>query len=307
MRMSDQGLKFLAEHEGFVSRGYLDPVGVVTIAYGFTMRSRVFAAWWRAKHGRKLKVNDRMTRTEADQVLQKLLSEEFEPSVHARMPSNTKQHQFDAATSAVYNLGPAFMGWKAAKLWIAGKIKAAASYWATHYNTAAGRKLPGLVRRRKEEAHLFLTGDYGGAGVGIRDGVVLYPRQIKPIEPDPVVREAQEALKRFGFDPGSVDGWMGRNTKTAVLAYQKNHPHLSNDGIIGPATMAQLRKDGLAVKDSVMGGGGVAGAGFLSVLGGLPWGWIIAAGLVLVALWLGIRYRDVIMRRFNQCLKLEVS
>jgi len=304
MKVSKKGVAFLAAHEGFVGRGYLDPAGVVTIGYGFTMKSRVFAAWWRAKHSRGLCVNDRMSQDDCNAVLAKLLMQEYEPAVERKMPAGTRQHQFDAATSAVYNLGAAFMGWKAAKLWRAGKIKAAASYWATHYNTAGGRKLTGLVRRRKEEAHLFLTGTY----TGVKEGAARAARPVKPNHPDPVVEEAQEALAQIGFDPGAIDGWMGRNTKAAVLAYQKNHPHLENDGIIGPATTAQLRKDVLALKDSKLGACVVAattGSGFF----GVPWLWILAGLVVILVLggaFLVIRYRDVFTRRKNQFLRHEV-
>ncbi|MBD8894047.1 glycoside hydrolase family protein [Roseibium litorale] len=303
MKVSERGLAFIAGHEGFVSRGYRDTGGVVTIGYGFTMRSKVFAAWWLAKYGRKLRVNDRMNQAESDDVLARMLSEEYEKAVRSKMPPNAKQHQFDAATSAVYNLGSDFMDWQAARLWIAGKVKDAAGYWATHYNTVRGCKVAGLVRRRKEEAHLFLTGNYAG----VREGDQRTASPAKPEVPDPVVMEVQKALKRFGFDPGGIDGWMGTRTKDAVIAYQKTHPNLENDGIIGPATLAQLRKDLLALKETVTGSGGIAGLGVASFFAGLPWGWIAAGGAGLLCLWLVIRYRDSIARWINQLGGVEVA
>ncbi|GGB51073.1 hypothetical protein GCM10011316_23930 [Roseibium aquae] len=51
MKTSDQGVAFIAAHEGFVSRAYRDPAGVITIGYGFTMGSRIFSEWWRGQPG----------------------------------------------------------------------------------------------------------------------------------------------------------------------------------------------------------------------------------------------------------------
>lgn len=52
-------------------------------------------------------------------------------------------------------------------------------------------------------------------------------------------RELQEALKARGFDPGSVDGVMGRNTIAAIRAFQAANG-LAVDGVAGPNTQARL-------------------------------------------------------------------
>ena len=52
--------------------------------------------------------------------------------------------------------------------------------------------------------------------------------------------EVQKALVRAGFDPGPVDGRLGKKTRTAVKAFQKNN-HLTADGVIGEKTWALLR------------------------------------------------------------------
>lgn len=300
MKTSHSGIDFIEAHEGFVSRAYLDPVGVLTIGTGFTNRSGQFRKMW----GRKLKMGDTITREQARRILGELLAREYEPPVEAAMPKNALQHEFDAAVSAVFNLGARFTRWKAFQLWVEGKKKLAAQHWSNNYNKAGGRKLPGLVRRRKEEAHLFLTGVYAGVGEGSRRKAL----KVKPIEPDPVVKEAQEALQRFGFDPGTIDGWMGRNTKAAVLAYQKTHPHLTNDGIIGPATMAQLRRDGIAVRDAAQKGGGLSVvSGIGAAVAGFPWLEAAAFVAILAAIYFAWRYRDVIQRRFNKLFGREVA
>lgn len=54
------------------------------------------------------------------------------------------------------------------------------------------------------------------------------------------VREVQQALQRAGFDPGPLDGKMGRRTRTALRDFQQAHG-LMVDGRIGPQTIAKLR------------------------------------------------------------------
>ncbi|MGV1785758.1 MULTISPECIES: helicase-related protein [Agrobacterium] len=222
-------------------------------------------------------------------------------AVVAGSPENRKQHELDAAASVTFNLGVGAMNWTWAEYWRKGQIKKAAAHLASNYNTAKGKKLPGLVRRRKEEALLFEKGIY--TGVGVTKEVTAEP----PVLPDPVVKEAQELLTTAGLNPGAIDGWMGEKTKAAVIAYQKAHPHLIADGIIGPATIAQLRRDACAAKDVVTkGASSAAGSGLLAFTAGLPWGWIAAGVLVAVVGYVAYRNRDVITRRWNSWRGKEV-
>ena len=53
------------------------------------------------------------------------------------------------------------------------------------------------------------------------------------------VREAQQALKDKGFDPGPVDGVMGPKTRAAIRTYQEKNS-LEADGHLGPQTLSSL-------------------------------------------------------------------
>lgn len=292
---SPRGRAFMRGHEGNPLTCYLDPVGIPTIGTGFTMRSSA-ARRALARQGITKLVPGRtkITTEQSDAIFAAVLAEEFEPAVVASSPANRTQHQMDSAVSAIYNLGAGAMQWTWADLWRAGRVKEAAAYLGSHYNTAGGKKLPGLLRRRKEEAELFLSGRYATGGA------VMEATDKPPRKPDAVVKEAQEILTTKGFNPGAIDGWMGEKTREAIIAYQKAHPHLEADGILGPATLSQLRRDAAALKDAATKGAGSAvGSGALAFMAGLPWGWIAAGVAVLAVGYVAYRYRDVIARRWN--------
>lgn len=304
---SQRGRAFLRDHEGNPLTCYLDPVGVPTIGQGFTMRSAAVRAAL-AKRGitKLVPGKTKITAEQSDEILLEVLAAEFEPAVVANSPADRKQCQMDASVSAIYNLGTGAMQWQWAKLWRGGKIKEAAAYLGGHYNTAGGKKLAGLVRRRKDEANLFLNGNYAGVTSSKPEGE---PREAtaEPTKPDPVVKEAQEILTSKGFNPGAIDGWMGEKTRAAVIAYQKAHPHLVADGVLGPATLSQLRRDAATVREAVTKGAGSAvGSGALALATGLPWGWIAAGVAVAVVGYVAYRKRDVIQRWWNTATGKEV-
>ncbi|MFK4259117.1 glycoside hydrolase family protein [Agrobacterium tumefaciens] len=301
-KISTQGRAFVRLHEGNPLTCYLDPVGIPTIGTGFTMGSDSVRREL-AKIGitKLVPGKTKITVSQSDVILDAVLAAEYVPAVVAGSPENRKQHELDAAASVTFNLGVGAMNWTWAEYWRKGQIKKAAAHLASNYNTAKGKKLPGLVRRRKEEALLFEKGIY--TGVGVTKEVTAEP----PVLPDPVVKEAQELLTTAGLNPGAIDGWMGEKTKAAVIAYQKAHPHLIADGIIGPATIAQLRRDAGAAKDVVAkGASSAAGSGLLAFTAGLPWGWIAAGVLVAVVGYVAYRNRDVIARRWNSWRGKEV-
>lgn len=306
---SPRGRAFLRAQEGTVLTCYLDSVGVPTIGTGFTMRSKaVRAALAKLGINKLVPGKTKITKAQSAAVLEAVLRDEFEPAVVAGSPADRQQHEMDAATSAIFNLGTGAMGWRWADAWRRGDAASAGSILGSNYNTAGGRKLPGLVRRRKEEADLFLNGNYrDGAFATQPEGVQRTAQEKKPAMQDPVVREAQELLTAAGLNPGAIDGWMGEKTKAAVIAYQKAHPHLVADGVIGPATLAQLRRDAAAAKEAVAksatSGVGVAVTAWTA---GLPWGWIAAGAVALALAYVAYRNRDVIARRWNTWRGKEV-
>lgn len=85
------------------------------------------------------------------------------------------------------------------------------------------------------------------------------------------VREAQQALKDKGFDPGPVDGVMGPKTHAAIRSYQEKNS-LAADGRLGPQTLGslgvenaapgtQMKTAGTNLKESYSSGGKQIGEG----------------------------------------------
>ncbi|WP_417667328.1 glycoside hydrolase family protein [Roseibium sp.] len=269
MKVSEKGLAFVAAHEGFVSKAYLDPAGVPTIGYGFTMGSHLFASWWRAHHLRPLALGDSITREAANKLLLKLLDEEYAPYVERALP-DLSQHAFDACVSVVYNLGPRALSWRWARALKAGDLKRAASLLAKTGVTADGRRLAGLVRRRRDEADLLLDGNYGP--LGRMSGLSVR-----------AIKDLQSGLRKLGYRPGKIDGIFGVLTRKAVRAFQKDHPSLLPDGIAGPATRSTLERELSRLRgNKVSACSGLAASG-TAHLAGLDWHKVILAGVLLTA------------------------
>lgn len=58
--------------------------------------------------------------------------------------------------------------------------------------------------------------------------------------------QLQRALAALGFAPGPIDGQPGAMTRRATEAYQRARK-LTDDGIVGPKTLAALKKDGFNI------------------------------------------------------------
>ncbi|WP_213818997.1 NlpC/P60 family protein, partial [Garciella nitratireducens] len=63
------------------------------------------------------------------------------------------------------------------------------------------------------------------------------------------VRNLQNTLNSLGYNAGSADGIFGKNTKNAVMSFQKNN-NLSADGIVGPATLSKLNSTSSISKET---------------------------------------------------------
>ena len=140
MRTSDNGVELIKRHEGLVLQAYLCPAGVWTIGYG---------------HTRGVKSTDRITPQQAEQFLREDLRS-AETTILRPVRRPLRQNQFDALVSFVFNVG-------------AGNFQSSTLLRKVNENPnnpdirgefgrwiyAKRVVLPGLVKRRRDEADLY--------------------------------------------------------------------------------------------------------------------------------------------------------
>ena len=258
MAISSLGLDFVVRHEGFVSHAYRDPAGIWTIGTGFTNRSRVASQMLGPITRGKT-----ITRADNDRVLAAAFAREYGPPVDRAM-AGARQHELDAGYSYCFNCGPGAMGDQWVNLWRSGLRFEASERLKKTRVTVNGRRLQGLVNRRADEARLLVGGGYG-SGTPAHDDRGDHRRK----------------LADLGYE--------------SVLSFQKHHPHLVNDGILGPATRAQIDRDVAARRE---GKGVGAAVGLVAILAawlaqaGHVLGFLLLAGVAGVALLFVLRRRE---------------
>ena len=139
-------IEFIKGHEDFRAVAYLCPAKVPTIGYG---------------HTKTVKLSDvgkrKITKKEAEELL---LDDLREPKAIAHaITGETDGPIFWAIASFVFNLGPSALHGKTTQvgrhLMNKNYVKAVAGM--RRYVYGGGRKLGGLVRRRKEEGDMILA------------------------------------------------------------------------------------------------------------------------------------------------------
>jgi lysozyme len=140
------GLSLIKQFEGFKSKPYLCPAGAPTIGYGTT----------RYPNGQKVSLSDNSVSEAEAEAFLKHDVRQFELAVDAMATDVLTQNQFNALVSFAYNLGAANL--KSSTL----LKKVNANSWDTSISNefskwvnANGKKLPGLVTRRKAEADMY--------------------------------------------------------------------------------------------------------------------------------------------------------
>lgn len=145
MNISQKGVDFIAQYEGFVDHAY-KPVQAEehwTIGYGH--------------YGPDVKPGQRITKSAALKLLKKDL-DKFDNGVSNLVKVDLNQSQFDALVSFAYNVGLGGLGGSTLLKKVNSKdFKGASGEFGKWVNGASGR-LEGLVRRRRDEAEMFLSG-----------------------------------------------------------------------------------------------------------------------------------------------------
>jgi len=151
MTISDQGVQFIAQFEGFRSKPYLDCVKVPTIGYGTTHYD----------NGVAVTINDTpITQEQALTYLKHYIDNKVSDYLNSEFP-NLSQNQFDSLCSFCYNLGAHALATSSLKVDIHhNAAPATIKNDFLKWSNAGGHVVQGLLTRRGHEADLFNTGQY---------------------------------------------------------------------------------------------------------------------------------------------------
>ncbi len=150
---SDKGIKFIKEEEAFVPKLYNDPAGHCTIGYGTLVH----------RGNCNGSETDEFKAGISEERATELLEQEIrrvEEVINSSVTVPLSQSQFDSMVSFAYNIGTgAFRNSTLLKKMNQSDF-AAVPVELRRWVNGAGKKLPGLVRRREAEVRMFNDGTY---------------------------------------------------------------------------------------------------------------------------------------------------
>jgi lysozyme len=228
--MNKDGIELLKKFEGFVAHAYKDPVGVLTIGYGFT---------------KGVKPGDTMTREEAEVRLKQEIAS-FELGVNNMISAPTNDNQRSAMVSLAYNIGlGAFKKSTVLRKHNQRDYEGAAKAFLM-WVKAGGRVLKGLVRRRNAEMALYLQPIHQSQeDKEIAEVILASHRETPNIQPtgkkvtESKIQAANAvqvvtAISAIGL--GSMDRYVGLAfiavaAIAAYVIYKERKKHSEDDGV----------------------------------------------------------------------------
>lgn len=146
MRTSQRGVDLIKGFEGFVDHPYKPVPGEAHWTWGY------------GHYGSDVPSHGHITRAQAEVLLRKDLRF-FEDAVNKLVTRPITQNRFDALVSLCYNIGPGnFASSSVLKYTNKAQFKrAAASFLLWDKGGVPVKVLPGLLKRRRAEAKLFLS------------------------------------------------------------------------------------------------------------------------------------------------------
>lgn len=146
MQPSSKCLNIIRQCEGFSAKPYRCPAGVPTIGYGST----------RYEDGTPVTMTDTpITRERAEAIMLSTLAREYAPAVARYVQVPMTQGQFDALVDFAYNCGTQNLRTSTLLRKVNAGFYGDAAREFDKWVMADGRKLAGLVTRRRLERDLF--------------------------------------------------------------------------------------------------------------------------------------------------------
>lgn len=231
MRLSKAGVEFIARFEGFRSDLYNDAAGHCTIGYGHLVHHG------RCNGSEPAEFRAGIGKARALELLRQRATQ-FGAAVNGLgVPLN--QSQFDALVSFTFNLGPGWIGGSGLQRALAAGDYEAVPREMSRWVFAGGRKLEGLVKRRRAEGALFARGRSPEAPGGDAAGEEPPPWPGRVLtQPPPLsgedVRRWQSQMAKRGWRL-AVDGVYGERSEEVCRSFQQERG-LAVDGSVGAET-----------------------------------------------------------------------
>jgi GH24 family phage-related lysozyme (muramidase) len=149
-QLSDRGAEFIGHFEGWRDAPYNDPTNNATIGYGHLIHMGPVTAHDKAEWG-TLDKADGIHLLQRDAALAAQAIDHY-------IKHKLTQPQRDALISFAFNCGGGALGGSVGQAVNAGQDPTSA---LEQWDHSGHVELQGLLDRRKKEAHLFLSGDYG--------------------------------------------------------------------------------------------------------------------------------------------------
>ena len=147
-KISNNGLKFIADHEGMILHLYNDPANHATIGVGHLVHYGPI----NGSEPEEFKCG--ITKERAMEILRSdLIQAENTVNKLVKIPLN--QNQFDALVSFVFNIGETQFASSTLLAKLNNQDYQAVPSELNRWVHGGGKKLPGLINRRRDEGNLF--------------------------------------------------------------------------------------------------------------------------------------------------------
>lgn len=167
MKTSDKCKSLMIHHEGLRLKPYLCPAHIWTVGIGSVLyqdqiklpmeRKGDYTGMIRKEYPLAPEHNRTWSRDEVLELFSRDLAF-FERGIARYCPKDLTQSRFDAFVSFSFNAGLGGLQRSPMRMkHNRGDFKGAAEAWLDYRTTAGGKVLPGLVKRRKDEAALYLS------------------------------------------------------------------------------------------------------------------------------------------------------
>ena len=226
MSLSQSGLNHIKGHEGLRTTAYRDPVGILTIGYGHT--------------GADVKPGQKITEAQAEALLRKDVAwAENAVRKHVKVPLT--QGQFDALTSFTFNCGAgALQKSTLLKKLNAGDYAGAQAEFGK-WVRGGGRVLPGLVRRRNEEAQMF--GNRGPQG-GTAPAPAPSPAPTTPAPSPSPAPGGHIGSRSYTVRSGDTLSGIAARHGVSLSALTAANPQIRNPNLIHPGQKISIPGQG---------------------------------------------------------------